>query len=143
MFFKHDLPLIPERPAYVAHYEGYKPDDCIRFTKEGIIIILKKEGKKMGARTLVIDELNKLSEEKNKVVAELVEANRPEIEAKKIEAAQKAEDEYVASIKEKVNKSYSVAENHLNSILNSLPEEETEVEKTEEIKCEEPNNDQI
>ena len=96
----------------------------------------------MDARTLVMEELRKLSAEKNRVVAESVEANRSEIEAKKIEAAQKAEDEYIACIKEKVDKSYSVAENHLNSILNSLPEE-VETEQTEEPKAEETNNDQI
>ena len=45
-------------------------------------------------------------------------------------------------VKEKVDKSYSVAENHLNSILNSLPEE-VETEQTEEPKAEETNNDQI
>ena len=137
MFRRHDLPLIPERPAYVAYYTGYKTDNCIKFTNDGVIIILKKEGKKMDVRTLVMEELRKLEEEKNKTVDELIEANRSEIEARKILAAQKEEDEYIATIRESVNKNYSVAEEHLNTILNNLPEQ------IEEVKSEEPNNDQI
>lgn len=135
MFRKHNLPFIFERPAYVAYYDSYKLDDCIKITKDEIIIILKKEGKKMDAISLVNEELRKLEIEKSNVVAEILTKEKEKIEALKAEAARKAEEEFIESVKLKVNDTYKVAEDHLNSILAQLPKEVvTEEVMTEETK---------
>ena len=139
MFRKHNLPFISERPAYVAYYDGYKLDDCIKITKDEIIIILKKEGKNMDAKSLVNEELQKLETEKSNVVAEILTKEHEKIEVLKVEAARKAEEEFIESVKLKVDDTYKVAEDHLNSILAQLSEEVV----TEETTTEEPKEEII
>lgn len=97
----------------------------------GLIINLKKEGKKMDARFLVKEQLDILSQEKEKLVAEIRESDKEVIEQLRLEAADQAEELYLAEAAKKVDEKFKLAEDHLKALLENLPEEVAPV--TEEV----------
>lgn len=117
---------VEDIPAFIQYVgdDYYTGKDNIF---DGLIINLKKEGKKMDARFLVKEQLDILSQEKEKLVAEIRESDKEVIEQLRLEAADQAEALYLAEAAKKVDEKFKLAEDHLKALLDSLPEEETPV----------------
>lgn len=123
--FKYNNYILDDRPAFVSYIDDYYAKKNNIF--EGLIIKLKKEVKKMDARTLVVEQLEILAQEKEKLVAEIRESDKEVIEQLRLEAADQAEALYLAEAAKKVDEKFKLAEDHLKALLDSLPEEETPV----------------
>lgn len=117
---------IDDRPAFVSYVkEGYYINRDINL--DDLIIKFKKEVKKMDARSLVVEQLAILNAEKEKLVAEIRESDREVIDGLRLEAANRAEELYLAEAAKKVDEKFKLAEDHLKALLENLPEEVTPV----------------
>lgn len=113
---------IEDRPAFVCYVKnGYYINQDISL--DDLIIKLKKEVKKMDARSLVIEQLAILKAEKEELVAQIKESDKEVIDALRLEAANQAEQLYLAEAAKKVDDKFKLAEDHLKTLLENLPEE--------------------
>lgn len=128
--YNNCINIFDDRPAFVSYVEeGYYINQDINL--DDLIIKLKKEVKKMDARSLVVEQLAILNAEKEKLVAEIRESDREVIDALRLEAANQAEELYLAEAAKKVDEKFKLAEDHLRALLENLPEEVAPV--TEEV----------
>lgn len=126
-----------ERPAFVRYInEGYYSD---KNDFDRLIINLKKEVSSMDVRNLVIEQLENLKKEKDDLIAKVVDAEKEKIEAVKLKAAEEAENLYRKEIEDRVSSQFKIAEEHLNELLASLPEETKE---DDSLEIEEQSNEE-
>lgn len=122
------------RPAFIRYQDnGYS---TIKADFDSLIINLKKEVDSMGARDLVLAQLDTLNKEKQDLVNAVIEREKETIEAIKLKAAEEAEALYREEVEAKVASQFKIAEEHLTKLLEALPEtvaanEETEAETDE------------
>lgn len=83
----------------------------------------------MDARTLVVEQLEILAQEKEKLVAEIKESDKEVIDQLRLEAANQAEALYLKEAAKKVDEKFKLAEDHLKALLENLPEETPVVSK--------------
>lgn len=133
----HIINMYYERPAFVRYInEGYYSD---KNDFDRLIINLKKEVSSMDARNLVIEQLENLKKEKDDLIAKVVDAEKEKIEAVKLKAAEEAENLYRKEIEDRVSSQFKIAEEHLNELLASLPEETKE---DDSLEIEEQSNEE-
>lgn len=93
----------------------------------------------MDVRNLVIEQLENLKKEKDDLIAKVIDAEKEKIETVKSKAAEEAENLYRKEIEDKVSSQFRIAEEHLNELLASLPEETKE---DDSLEIEEQSNEE-